>query len=254
MDQNKNLRKIKEYYDKRAIRGNAFQAAGQWYDEKETKEIVDEILKKINITKEQCVLEIGCGTGILGTEIHNNCKFYVGIDISFQMLKKFQTNNASHITPDLIQAITYSIPCDSNRFDVVVMNGVTMYLKNTDEVESTLKEIDRVIKQKGVIFLGENIVPKEYHWELAWFQKLDPFRKKLVLPYIKLRRFLARNPKLAGKWYSIHHEISPKLIRNHYKNYGIVTETDAVAQTVRRRKMGKNYNGNRRKDFVIRLK
>ena len=87
---NKNeLKKIEIYYDKRAEASNQVEAAGQWGLKELVPEICTEICNKIRIKRQDKILEIGCGSGVLGNVIKDLSALYVGIDISNAMLKKF---------------------------------------------------------------------------------------------------------------------------------------------------------------------
>ena len=123
-------KKIEKLYDKRIETSlDGTKAAGQWGSQKFVKPICDEIIKKINLKNNHVVLEIGCGSGTLGNEIIPKCEKYVGIDLSFKMMRFFKNGiNIKNI--DLIRATIDKIPFQDNTFDLVIMNGVTMYIPN----------------------------------------------------------------------------------------------------------------------------
>lgn len=254
MTDKNSLKEIEEYYDKRARSSDGIKAAGQWGSVEIILEICSEIGKKIELTSEKKILEIGCGSGVLGRWIKDRCEKYVGLDISIQMLKKFKDETKDTGNQNIIQALTNSIPTHGNIFDIVLMNGVSMYFKNDEEIRDTLIEMNRVAKKNAVIFIGENIVPSGIYWELVWFQNLPKIIQFFAKPYVKIRHYLAKkSPQMAGKWKSMHNEISPKFLRVFYNNKATLTESKAAAQTVRRKFQDKKYNGNHRKDFVIKL-
>ena len=74
MDKNEELKKIADYYDNRAKKLDEVRAAGQWGSNELAPLIVDDICKKIKIEKQDNVLEIGSGSGILGNTIKKKCK------------------------------------------------------------------------------------------------------------------------------------------------------------------------------------
>ena len=92
-----------------------------------------------------------------------------------------------------------------------------------------------------------------YFWEFVWFQNLSPTKQRLLLPYVKFRKLHAKNPKFAGKWKSIHNEISPKLIKEFFSDFD-VQQTNAAAFTVKKQQLGSKYKGNRRADFLIKFR
>ncbi|MGI0023328.1 MAG: class I SAM-dependent methyltransferase, partial [Nitrososphaeraceae archaeon] len=240
--------------DDRAKKYDSIGAAGQWGSEDMVSLIRDEIFNKVKIAKKDRVLEIGCGSGVLGNVIKNKCEFYIGFDTSLLMLKKFQKEGEKGDKPNLIQSTADTIPLRNNFFDIVIMNGVTMYFPNKSFVQKVLAEIERVSCSSTTIFIGENIVPSRYYWELVWFENLSPLLQFFTKPYIKTRKWLANNNYLAGKWKNIHKDISPSILRNYFKGRGDVFVSDAAAYTVRKKLFGRNVKGNRRVDFLIKLK
>lgn len=246
------LKEIEQYYDKRAKHHDGRKAAGQWNEKEIIPDICSEICKKIELSSEKKVLEIGCGSGILGRWINERCSAYFGLDISCHMLKKFKDETLEN--PHIVQALTNQIPTQDNTFDIVLINGVSMYFKNNIELTSTLQEMSRVAKNDAIIFIGENIVSSGIYWELVWFQNLSKSAQIIAKPYVKFRHNLGKKfPKMAGKWKSIHNEISVETLKKFFKDKGVLVESNSASQTIRRGKQGQKYKGNHRKDFVIKL-
>jgi len=254
MNEKDSRKKIQELYDKRITSSrNSIIAAGQWGSKEYVPLICKEIGNKIGLSKNDKVIELGCGSGVLGNWINTHCKLYVGMDISFQMLNFF-LKESNNLSPIIIQGSTESIPNSDKNFDVVILNGVTMYLHNEKFLQKTFNEMLRVAKKNARIFIGENITPSGFFWELSWFQNLSPSAQILAKQYIKLRRWIARkNPKLSGKWNSIHREISPEFVDHFFTKYGKTTMSKSSASTVKQRILGTKYKGNKRVDFLIKL-
>jgi len=247
------IKHVEKLYNKRSLRTNdAIKAAGQWQSEEYVPKICDEICKKIDISKKDKVLELGCGSGVLGSRLADESDLYIGIDISSQMLKIFFKNNPTKNLINLFQSTTNKIPFKNNTFDIIVLNGVTMYF-NKEILEKTLLEMKRVAKKQSTLFIGENIIPENYFWEFTWFKNLSKPSQVIAKPYIKFRKWLAiKNPKLAGKWKYIHKEVSPKFIKKYFHKDSII-QSSSAASTIKQKMIGQNYKGNRRVDFVIKL-
>ena len=251
MTYDNSIKKIAELYDARITSTkDAVKAAGQWGSDDFVPLICKEICSKIKLKQSDTILELGCGSGVLGNWIIDKCSKYVGIDLSSKMLNHFLNNSNKAL--DLIQGTTDLTGFKDNSFDIIILNGVTMYFSN-ELLANTLKEMKRVVSPSGVIFIGENIVPSGYFWEFVWFQNLSPTKQRLLLPYVKFRKLLAKNPKFAGKWKSIHNEISPKLIKEFFSEND-VQQTNAAAFTVKKQQLGSKYKGNRRADFLIKFR
>lgn len=253
VQENNDMLKVARYYDNRAKNSDAVRAAGQWGSDELVPEIRNEICKKINVKKENNVLEIGCGSGILGDDIKDRCNLYVGTDISREMLKKFFDISKTKLS--LFQSISEILPFSDNFFDIVIMNSVTMYFHQPDQLQNTLNEIERVAKNNATIFIGDNVIPSGSYWELSWFQNLNSIEQNLMKPYIKIRKWLARkNSRFAGKWSEIHAEVSPNYIQEFFKGKGEVVISESGASYIKNQKKQSAEKSSKRVDFLIQLK
>ena len=128
-----------------------------------------------------------------------------------------------------------------------------MYFPNKEFLIKILEEIKRVSKNESLIFIGENIHPSKYYWELVWFENLSSLGQLIIKPYIRMRIWIAKKcPRFAGKWKHAHKAFSPKVIQDFFKDYSTVDITDASSYSIRKKLFGKNAKGNRRIDFLIR--
>ncbi|MGI0021938.1 MAG: hypothetical protein ACRD9Q_03655, partial [Nitrososphaeraceae archaeon] len=71
MDDIHEIKRVTKTYDDRAKKYDSIGAAGQWGSGDMVSLICDEIFNKVKITKKDKVLEIGCGSGVLGNVIKN---------------------------------------------------------------------------------------------------------------------------------------------------------------------------------------
>ena len=254
MNSKDSIKKVEKLYDERITSSNdAVKAAGQWGSNEYVPLICDEIYKKIKIKKTDIVLELGCGSGVLGKYIKEKCHQYVGVDLSRRMLNFF-SDDSTLKTIDLFQGVTNLVPFSNHVFDVVIINGVTMYFPDDKFLLDTLNEMKRISKKNGTIFIGENTIPSDYAWELTWFQNLSPTFQFFAGYYIKIRKWLSKkNPKIAGKWKDTYKEISPTLINQFFKNEATIHQSRAATYIVKKRILGKKYKGSRRVDFLINL-
>jgi SAM-dependent methyltransferase len=98
------------------------------------KEQRKDTLKAYLPLPEELVLELGCGCGIL-QDVHSG---YLGLDISLPALKEVFRG---------IRAITDNLPIKDQK---VMLAFSFNTLEHLDRVETTLREIDRVLKPEGV--------------------------------------------------------------------------------------------------------
>jgi len=90
---------------KRKVIQNSWQKVGKWYGKITEGEghyyhrnvIIPRVLELLNLKPSSKVLDMGCGSGILGRSIDKNIN-YVGVDLSPSLIKDAvrQDNNPNH--------------------------------------------------------------------------------------------------------------------------------------------------------------
>lgn len=115
------------------------------------------LLKKINVNKKMRVLDIGCGRGDITMFLAKNAKECIGIDYSKDAIEI--ANSTKKIYPKNIQEKSKFYVMDAKKmnfpdsyFDVVVSIDVLEHLYK-EEAEISMKEISRVLRKNGVLFL-----------------------------------------------------------------------------------------------------
>ena len=101
------------------------------------------------------VLEIGCGAGTLATYMMPLEPYmrYVGLDSSSGMAKA-----ASHFGLKVICAESNNIPIQNDTFDYIFAFDVMEHIPKTSK-SKTYTEIDRVLKQNGIMFINNPTSP-----------------------------------------------------------------------------------------------
>jgi ubiquinone/menaquinone biosynthesis C-methylase UbiE len=253
MKESEFISNISKYYDTRASDSDSIKAAGQWHEIENINEICLEISKKIGLNSKSRVLEIGCGSGVLGNWIKSKCSAYYGFDISHKMLIRF-LNDSNNEKINLLRASADKIPFQKDSFDIIILNGVAMYFINDDFLSKVLKQIQGIVIKNGLIFIGETSTPSRYYWEFAWFQNLSKFKQNFAKPYIKFRKWIAtKNSKIGGKWNNTYSTVSEEFLKKYFKEKAQINISDSAGYTIRQKKMGKNSKGNKRVDFTIKL-
>jgi ubiquinone/menaquinone biosynthesis C-methylase UbiE len=126
--------------------------------------------KLIEFSKNDIVLDIGCGTGIIEKQLVGKIKLIVGIDLSSKMLElaykhpkiTYLCSKASHL------------PFLDNTFDKVISITVLQDIKNWG---STLREIKRVAKGPVLISILKR-------------KRTLPHIKKTLSKYFKIKKCL----------------------------------------------------------------
>jgi SAM-dependent methyltransferase len=94
------------------------------------------------------VLDLGAGTGRIGRAFVEAGDLYTGVDLSFEMLRKFGTANA------LVQADGESLPFSDQAFDVVLLMHL---LSGLDGWPGVVADVRRVLRKGGVIAVGHTV-------------------------------------------------------------------------------------------------
>jgi cytidyltransferase-like protein len=105
--------------------------------------LITNIINTLYINKDEKILEIGCGAGLLSTFLKDYD--YFGLDYSITLVSK-------HI--QLLENIVINFSCTDiifkdNYFDYVIINSTLEYLNSNEELDKTISEIERITK-KGI--------------------------------------------------------------------------------------------------------
>jgi predicted TPR repeat methyltransferase len=86
------------------------------------------------------VLDLGCGTGLIGPEIAPYSKQLVGVDLSAKMLDKARTRNLyQRLERSDLLGMMQGEPVSS--YDLVIATDVFIYVGKLDEVISEIKRL-----------------------------------------------------------------------------------------------------------------
>jgi ubiquinone/menaquinone biosynthesis C-methylase UbiE len=111
-------------------------------------------LLKSGVTAADRVLEIGCGTGVLSTELARIGSQVVAVDVSADLLQQ-ASRSMRDVNLAFLQADACKMPFLDETFDVVVGSSVLHHL----EIEDALNEFHRVLKPGGrIVFAEPNMV------------------------------------------------------------------------------------------------
>lgn len=148
----------------------------QKYSLRPTRKYILQAMSEINSKENIRILDLGCGPGQLISELYE--KFsnvdITGIDFSEKMLEVSKERNpqAAHIKLDVAEL--YKL---KGNFDVVICTHSLPYYKEPNNV---MKELNRLLKDNGKIFLG--------------FASGNNLYDKFVLSFVKLTTGPANYP------------------------------------------------------------
>ncbi len=117
--------------------------------------IVDDIKNALNITRNDVILDMCCGNGLLTWEISKFCDLIVGIDFSKTLIeianKYFSRENISYYCMSILDKnLIIQFP---NKFSKVFMHGGLQYFDITG-LSNILEQVKGITIKDAVIFIG----------------------------------------------------------------------------------------------------
>jgi amino acid adenylation domain-containing protein/non-ribosomal peptide synthase protein (TIGR01720 family) len=103
------------------------------------------------------ILEIGCGSGMLASELIADCTEYVGIDVAENELRILQ-RRLDGLAPGkarLLPLEAIQVAQVAGEFDVVVLNSVLQYFPHVTYLVDTLTQATAKCAPDGALFIGD---------------------------------------------------------------------------------------------------
>ena len=124
------------------------------------KEILRQALNYLDKPKAKRILDLGCGTGISTKVWENAAEEIIGVEPSKEMIKiaKRKSNNSQ---VKYLVGYSNDIPLPSNSIDIVSCSQSFHWM----EPKSSLKEINRVLKDNGILMIYDVIWPPSVNYE-----------------------------------------------------------------------------------------
>ncbi|APD07361.1 demethylmenaquinone methyltransferase [Flavobacteriaceae bacterium UJ101] len=138
------------------------------------------VVKQIQSLQAEKVLDIATGTGDLAIMIAENTKAQItGLDLSAGMLevgRKKVTEKELQNRIEMIQGDSENLPFEDDTFDAIT---VSFGVRNFENLEKGLTEINRVLKPGGTFIILEFAQPEKFP-----MKQLYGFYSKNILPNI----------------------------------------------------------------------
>ena len=116
-----------------------------------------------NIEKDDIVLDLGCGTGMLSFRAVLKGAEVTGIDINPEMLNIAEKRTTELEVKNRIKFIEMGV-AEMDRFEDdsfdVIMSGLCFSELSEDEISFTLKQTKRILRNDGILLLADEVKSK----------------------------------------------------------------------------------------------
>ena len=168
---------VQTMFDKISFKYDFFNHLATFYIDKYWRY---QFIRKLNIKQGMNVLDIATGTGDVIIKICSKNKNIngIGFDCSQNMLEiaKNKSKKKKVANIEYIHGYTEKLPFKSNSIDIIT---ISFGIRNFNNYEDALKEINRVLKPNGTLAILEFCRPKN-----SIFQKLFSFYFNNIIPII----------------------------------------------------------------------
>lgn len=120
------------------------------FDGRYVKPMYKHILDFFSDKEEAVILDLGCGSGNILVQLINQKRELYGVDLSENMIAVAKERLKDNATLEIADA--KDLPFEDNKFDYIICNASFHHYPYPME---TLLEMNRVLKQNGVIIIGE---------------------------------------------------------------------------------------------------
>lgn len=144
------------------------------------QELLDSIVKELDIKKGDLVLDAGCGTGNLAIKMTKKGAKVIGIDYCIEALDIYKQKDPS--AEVLVHDLTKPLPFPDSYFDKIACMNVLYALDRVDQPR-LIKEFNRILKDGGFMVLTnptENNPTNIYKDHLHKFRKTHGLLKTLI--------------------------------------------------------------------------
>jgi ubiquinone/menaquinone biosynthesis C-methylase UbiE len=177
------------------------------------QEDIPKIAKIFKKHKVKRILDLGCGSGRHLVYLAKHGFEVYGIDIAPEGIKiarkwlREEKLKANLKVGDIYKKLPYQ----NNFFDAII-SMVTLHHNRIEKIRKLIKEIERILKSKGLIFI--TVTKKKTKEELKRIPKEKIWEIKMIAP----RTFVPLSHEEKGL---IHYWFNKKLLRKEFKNFKI---------------------------------
>jgi SAM-dependent methyltransferase len=129
------------------------------------------------------VLDVGCGTGQLGSAIASEGYDVFGVDLSASMVARARERGLT----GTFAGVTTALPFADNSFDLALTVATLHHLETPERVAMTVQEMGRVVKRGGFVVLWDHN-PANPYWPILMKRVPQDSGDERLVPLDELRR------------------------------------------------------------------
>jgi ubiquinone/menaquinone biosynthesis C-methylase UbiE len=124
-------------------------------DAQTTRRKLQRLAAQLPLAPSSRVLDIGPGDGQLFDLVAADVRWCLGIDPNAKVIDRLRLRMAGRDDVAFATGTANGLPVADSQFDVVVINSVLQLLPDTLAIEACVRELARVCRPGGTIFVGE---------------------------------------------------------------------------------------------------
>lgn len=132
---------------------------------------IDKIINMSNFNKDDLVLDVGTGTGIIAENIKSYVNHVIGLDKSKDMLNKRKVENCSFVNWDIGKKLFID-----NIFDKITARMVFHHILK--DLDGVFRECFNLLKQDGLLIVAEGIPPSDDPEIVEWFRDMFKYKEE----------------------------------------------------------------------------
>jgi ubiquinone/menaquinone biosynthesis C-methylase UbiE len=160
-----------DYWNTHSELPDELEVTGRRISRKQFQIIVDDIRTKLELEARDKVVDVGCGNGLILSEIAQTCSRAVGVDFS-DTLAAIAVKQHNTSSMDCAKAEATRLPFRDSWFDKGICYAVLQYL-DLAATREVMGELSRVCKPGAIILLGD--IPDRHR-----MRKYSSYRKDLI--------------------------------------------------------------------------
>jgi len=131
--------------------------------EGEFQEILRDIEEKLEIKREDIVLDLCCGNGLITMHLASKCAKIIGVDFAQELIS--QINLEKHPNISIVIADIREVKFDIESFDKIIIYAGLQYLTHKETIY-LFESASEWLKKDGLFFLGD-ILDSNHLWDFS---------------------------------------------------------------------------------------